>query len=250
MVGHPPHFSNGDGLGPRRMNLDIEIDSHTDIYGTISAWWNKMMDGNKDWQKGATYSYTIKSTRFWVDYTKGLPFDEFCREWICVYCLEQMLVDWLAVSTFFPRPLQARCLPTDYIRPTYYIVNGAVYLVEIMLWICLGLSKSTVALQAARVVLSVVSLIVALGFSIYGVRLFFILRSFPMESKGRQKKLHEAAISAFLDDDLSLEVDAMTQPLGDLLYYMTVEIVPSALVLFILRKLPPKRVSDEYDPVQ
>ncbi|KAK7843378.1 tobamovirus multiplication protein 1, partial [Quercus suber] len=36
-----------------------------------------------------------------------------------------------------------------------------------------------------------VSIIAALGFLLYGGRLFFMLRRFPIESKGRRKKLHE-----------------------------------------------------------
>ncbi|KAL5972687.1 hypothetical protein ACLOJK_039492 [Asimina triloba] len=47
------------------------------------------------------------------------------------------------------------------------------------------------------------------------------IRRFPIESKGRRKKLHELA-----------------------------EILPSALVLYILRKLPPKRVSAQYHPIR
>jgi hypothetical protein len=54
------------------------------------------------------------------------------------------------------------------------------------------------------------------------------------------------AISAF-DSDVSLEV--LDHPILDFFYYMLTEILPSALVLFILRKLPPKRVSAQYHPI-
>ncbi|CAN6913965.1 unnamed protein product [Brassica oleracea] len=93
-----------------------------------------------------------------------------------------------------------------------------------------------------------------------------MLRRFPIESKGRRKKLHEVVgsvtaicftyflircivvgVSAF-DRDLTLDV--LDHPVLNLIYYMVVEVLPSALVLFILRKLPPKRVSAQYHPIQ
>jgi Protein of unknown function (DUF1084) len=42
-------------------------------------------------------------------------------------------------------------------------------------------------------------------------------------------------------------LDVAKHPLLNLAYYSSVEIVPSALVLFILRKLPPKR-APMYNP--
>lgn len=160
---------------------------------------------------------------------------------------------------------QARSLPTDTLRPTYYTANAIVYFIQIVIWISMRLSGSHAALEAAKVFLAVVSLSAALGFLIYGGRLFFMLRRFPIESRGRQKKLYEvgcvtlicctcflvrcvvAAISAFDND---VDVDVMDHPVANFLYYMVAEIVPSALVLFILRKLPPKRVSDQYHAIQ
>ncbi|KAK3024842.1 hypothetical protein RJ639_045059 [Escallonia herrerae] len=98
-----------------------------------------------------------------------------------------------------------------------------------------------------------------------GFRLFFMLRRFPIESKGRRKKLHEVGsvtgicftcflvrcfvvvLSAF-DTDASLDV--LDHPVLNFIYYMLVEILPSALVLYILRKLPPKRISAQYHPIR
>lgn len=48
------------------------------------------------------------------------------------------------------------------------------------------------------------------------------------------------AMSAF--DRANLELDLMGHPLLNILYYSLVEVLPAAAVLFILRKLPPKRV--------
>ncbi|KAK6133298.1 hypothetical protein DH2020_032961 [Rehmannia glutinosa] len=96
-------------------------------------------------------------------------------------------------------------------------------------------------------------------------RLFFMLRRFPIESKGRRKKLHEVGsvtaicftcflircfvvvLSAF---DLDASLDVLDHPVLNLIYYTLVEILPSVLVLYILRKLPPKRVSAQYHPIR
>nr|GEY41628.1 tobamovirus multiplication protein 1-like [Tanacetum cinerariifolium] len=55
------------------------------------------------------------------------------------------------------------------------------------------------------------------------------------------------AVSAF---DKDADIHVLNHPILDLAYYMIVEVVPSALVLFILRKLPPRRVSDQYYPIK
>ncbi|KAM1002340.1 hypothetical protein ACFX2I_002795 [Malus domestica] len=163
---------------------------------------------------------------------------------------------------------QARSLPTDKLRPAYYVINGFVYFTQVCIWILLWLSRSPVAVEVARIFFSVISFCTALGFLIYGGRqallLFIMLRHFPIESRGRQKKLEEVgwvtgicctcflircivlAVSAF---DKDADVDVIGHPILNLVYYMSAEIVPSALVLFILRKLPPRRVSDQYQPI-
>ncbi|KAJ0592423.1 hypothetical protein HanRHA438_Chr03g0112791 [Helianthus annuus] len=160
---------------------------------------------------------------------------------------------------------QARSLPADRLRPAYFIVNGAVYIIQVCIWIYMSFSDVPVALEIAEIFFSVISLCAALGFIIYGGSLFVMLRRFPIESRGRQKKLHEVgfvtgicctcflircvmvAISAF---NKEADVHVRNHPILDLAYYMIVEVVPSALVLFILRKLPPKRVSDHYHPIK
>ncbi|KAK4742349.1 hypothetical protein SAY87_000350 [Trapa incisa] len=160
---------------------------------------------------------------------------------------------------------QARSLPTSKLRPTYYVVNGAVYFIQVCIWIFIRLTRNEAAFSISRLFFSVVSFCAALGFVIYGGRLFVMLRRFPIESRGRQNKLYEVgcvtgiccacflirclvvSISAF---DENADVDALEHPLLNLIYYTLVEVVPSALVLFILRKLPPKRVSDRYNPIR
>ncbi|GAB2230574.1 hypothetical protein Drorol1_Dr00014847 [Drosera rotundifolia] len=153
---------------------------------------------------------------------------------------------------------QARSLPTDKLRTVYISVNAGVYFIQLCIWIYLWADYNDAVVCFGQVFIAVVSFIAALGFLLYGGRLFFMLRRFPIESKGRRKKLREVgsvtvicfacflirclmvAISAF-DSDASLKV--LDHPILDLIYYTLVEIIPSALVLFILSKLPPKRVS-------
>jgi len=123
------------------------------------------------------------------------------------------------------------------------------------IWIYLGVGHSSASEAVAKLFFPVVSFFAALGFLFYGGRLFFMLRRFPIESKGRRKKLNEVgfviaicstcfvircivvALSAF---DKDADLDVLDHPILNFIYYMLVEILPSALILFILRKLPPK----------
>ncbi|MCO5602346.1 hypothetical protein L7F22_056477 [Adiantum nelumboides] len=56
-----------------------------------------------------------------------------------------------------------------------------------------------------------------------------------------------AAWAAFND---TANVDSLYHPILNLFYYVIVEIIPAALVLFILRKLPPKRVTGHYHAIR
>ncbi|KAI7751041.1 hypothetical protein M8C21_032061 [Ambrosia artemisiifolia] len=159
----------------------------------------------------------------------------------------------------------ARSLPTDKLRTTYVCVNVAVYVIQAGIWIYLWVDDNSTVQFVGKVFIAVVSFMAALGFLVYGGRLFFMLRRFPIESKGRRKKLHEVGsvtaicftcfvvrcfvevLSAF---DAEVSLDVLDHPVLNLIFYMLTEILPSALVLFILRKLPPKRVSAQYHPIR
>ncbi|XP_044456980.1 tobamovirus multiplication protein 1 [Triticum urartu] len=159
---------------------------------------------------------------------------------------------------------QARSLPTDKLRIIYLAVNSIVYAIQICIWVYLGINDNALVELVSKIFIVSVSAVALLGFAVYGGRLFVLLRRFPIESKGRKKKLYEVgtvtticctcflircivvAVSAF-DADVSLEV--LDHPILDFFYYMLTEILPSALVLFILRKLPPKRASAQYHPI-
>ncbi|XP_076902019.1 tobamovirus multiplication protein 1-like isoform X3 [Bidens hawaiensis] len=86
---------------------------------------------------------------------------------------------------------QARSLPADRLRPAYFIVNGAVYFIQMCIWVYMKFSDGPFGIKIAEIFFSVISLCAAIGFVEYGGSLFVMLRRFPIESIGRQKKLHE-----------------------------------------------------------
>uniref|UniRef100_M4DAQ0 THH1/TOM1/TOM3 domain-containing protein n=1 Tax=Brassica campestris TaxID=3711 RepID=M4DAQ0_BRACM len=161
-------------------------------------------------------------------------------------------------------------LPTDKLRKTYISVNVAVYFAQVVIWVCIWVNDNSTVEFVGKIFMAVVSFIAALGFLHHGGRyafsvfclsrksLFVMLKRFPIESNGRKKKLHEVGsvtaicftcflircivvgVSAF---DRDLRLDVHNRPVQILIYYMVVETIPSALVLLILRKLPPKRSS-------
>eukprot|EP00244_Chara_vulgaris_P003043 TRINITY_DN1546_c0_g1_i2.p1 TRINITY_DN1546_c0_g1~~TRINITY_DN1546_c0_g1_i2.p1 ORF type:complete len:306 (+),score=46.48 TRINITY_DN1546_c0_g1_i2:637-1554(+) len=162
---------------------------------------------------------------------------------------------------------QARSLSTEYLRPIFLGINIFVYVVQSGIWAYMyahpGLHDS--ADFWAKVFFAAISFIAALGFVIYGGRLFYMLRRFPIESKGRRKKLSEVgfvtlicficftfrgivvSVSAF---DKSADLDVLDHPILNCIYYMIAEIIPSALVLYILRKLPPRRMTGQYHAIR
>jgi len=160
---------------------------------------------------------------------------------------------------------QARSLPTDNLRPAFLITNATIYFIQACIWVGLWWSPSPVVLMVAKVFFAVVSLVAALGFLLYGGRLFLMLRRFPIESKGRRKKLREVGcVTAICFTCFTIrsvimtlsvfykgaDLDVLYHPILNAIYYMLVEIVPSALVLYILRKLPPKRMGGQYHPIR
>ncbi|ONL99534.1 Tobamovirus multiplication protein 3 [Zea mays] len=181
---------------------------------------------------------------------------------------------------------QARAMSTDGLRPTFYWINGVVYAIQcihfyliltfwfldsvdinvfqIILWLVLWWKPVRVMVILPKMFFAGVSLFAALGFVLYGGRLFLMLQRFPVDSKGRRKKLQEVGyvtticFSCFLircvmlclnSFDKEADLDVLNHPILNFLYYLLVEIVPSALVLFILRKLPPKRGITQYHPI-
>ncbi|XP_071685771.1 tobamovirus multiplication protein 3-like [Rutidosis leptorrhynchoides] len=159
---------------------------------------------------------------------------------------------------------QARNVSTDGLRPTFLAINGIIYAVQIVLWLVIWWKPIAPLVILAKMFLAGVSLFAALGFLVYGGRLFLMLQRFPVESKGRRKKLQEVGyvtticfvcflirciMMCFNAFDEAANLDLMDHPVLNFIYYLLVEILPSSLVLIILRKLPPKRVITTYHPI-
>jgi hypothetical protein len=162
---------------------------------------------------------------------------------------------------------QARSLPTDSLRPAFLITNAAVYAVQLVIWVTMFLEPGlhrTIDM-VAKLFFALVSLGAAAGFLLYGGRLFLMLRRFPIESKGRRKKLREvgfvtaicftcftirAVMIAWSAFSKEADLDVLNHPILNAIYYTLTEIVPSALVLYILRKLPPRRTSGQYHAIR
>lgn len=156
---------------------------------------------------------------------------------------------------------QARSLPTGALRPAFLITNGGVYAVEVAAWVYSGATGNEgLAVKLSASFIATVNLLAAAGFLVYGGRLFIMLRRFPIESKGRRKKLREVGFvtaicatcftlravlvaTAAISRRFGSELDVVDHPLINVSYYCGVEVIPSALVLSILRKLPPKRTN-------
>ncbi|XP_059649837.1 tobamovirus multiplication protein 3 [Cornus florida] len=160
---------------------------------------------------------------------------------------------------------QARAISTDGLRPSFFIINAVVYAIQIVMWLILWWKPIPILIILSKIFFAGVSLFAALGFLLYGGRLFLMLQRFPVESKGRRKKLQEVGyvtticFSCFLVRcimmclnafDKAANLDVLDHPVLNFIYYLLVEILPSSLVLFILRKLPPKRGVTQYHPIR
>ncbi|XP_078440692.1 protein TOM THREE HOMOLOG 1-like [Wolffia australiana] len=160
---------------------------------------------------------------------------------------------------------QARGQSTDSLRPCFIIVNGIIYTIQIALWLLLWWVPVHIPHVLSKVFFAGVSLFAALGFLVYGGRLYLMLRRFPVESRGRRKKLVEVGyvtticfscfmircvMMCFSAFDKAADLDVLNHPVLNFIFYLLVEILPSTLVLFILRKLPPKRDLGQYHPIR
>lgn len=168
---------------------------------------------------------------------------------------------------------QASNVDTRFLRPYFIKVNIFVYVIMIILW---ALSTVDVLHNIPRYAsagfLTAVSLGAVVGFLVYGCRLFSMLRQFPIESRGRHKKLQEVGLITvicsfcfaaraillvlYIFDDRDFDVDLMKNALLNIVFYVVCEIFPAILVLGILHRLPPKHkaprqrgLQGEYQPL-
>ncbi|KAK1419777.1 hypothetical protein QVD17_29103 [Tagetes erecta] len=159
---------------------------------------------------------------------------------------------------------QARGVSTDCLRPTFYAINGIIYATQIVLWLITWWKPVTAIVVLSKMFFAGVSLFAALSFLLFGGRLFLMLQRFPVESKGRRKKLREVGyvtsicftcflvrciMMCFNAFDEAANLDLMEHPILTFVYYSLVEVLPSFLVLIILRKLPSKRAITPYHAI-
>ncbi|KAL9236326.1 hypothetical protein vseg_011010 [Gypsophila vaccaria] len=150
---------------------------------------------------------------------------------------------------------QAKSVSSNWPGGCYILVNCGIYVIQLLIWVYLWMKDESLVGSISQLFVTVTSFIGALGFLLYGSRLFFMLKRFPIESKGRQRKLYEVGsltvvcVTSFLVRCVMVGMSAfdanasqrvINHPLRDLIYYMLTEILPSAFVLFTVRKLPPK----------
>ncbi|XP_076893706.1 tobamovirus multiplication protein 3-like [Bidens hawaiensis] len=159
---------------------------------------------------------------------------------------------------------QARGVSTDSLRPGFFAINAIVYAIQIILWLVIWWKPIDILVILSKVFFAGVSLFAALGFLVYGGRLFLMLQRFPVESIGRRKKLHEVGyvtaiccacflvrciMMGFNAFNEGANLDMLEHPVLNFIYYLLVEILLSSLVLYILRKLPPKRGIIQYHAI-
>ncbi len=158
---------------------------------------------------------------------------------------------------------QARSLPLNHLRPAFLGVNVLVYALPLLICVAQMVEAGGPDVQnalkyAITGVMCATWLIAALGFAFYGGKLFVMLRRFPLESKGRRKKLQEVGIVAGISTTCFVLRAGLTAAAAfvkcsiyvHFFYFVVVEVLPVAVILFVLRKLPPKRTSDGYHAIR
>lgn len=162
---------------------------------------------------------------------------------------------------------QARSLPLKHLRPAFFACNAVVYILPLAISVAQTREAASAAhddhtrsvLKCAMTgVMCLVWLSAAAGFVFYGGRLFVMLRRFPLESNGRRKKLQEVGMVAGVSTASFVARAALfailafvkTSQYMQFAYFLVVEIVPVAIILMVLRKLPPKRTPDGYHAIR
>ncbi|XP_057540421.1 tobamovirus multiplication protein 1-like isoform X2 [Amaranthus tricolor] len=237
----------------------------------VSNWWDDINESTQ-WQHGIFITlyatYALLSTVALIQFIKihyRVPQSGWTTQKVFHFmnffiCGVRAAIFRFHLYVFALKP-KARSLSTATLRSWYISVNCIIYVIQVLIWVYLWMHESGVVEYIAQMFFAVVSLIAALGFLLYGGRLFYMLLHFPIESRERKKKLHEVGsvgticftcflircfmvVLSALDDNASLEV--LVHPVLNFIYYMYVKILPSVLVLFILRKLPSRRGSRQY----
>jgi hypothetical protein len=136
-------------------------------------------------------------------------------------------------------------------KTIFIMLNVFVYLIQIIIWVPIFFYQSwslePLVPKIESIFFTVVSLFVAALFLIFGGRLFFKLKSFPIESEGRNSVLWEVGTVAaicFAGFTIRAAVLILTtvmgqldmEPLVILFYYISVEVIPMIAVMLILSR--------------
>ncbi|KAL0409092.1 UNVERIFIED_CONTAM: protein TOM THREE1 [Sesamum radiatum] len=174
-----------------------------------------------------TRKYSISSISWSMEIVQHILLDMPSLAFFTTYAL--LVLFWAEIY------YQARAVSTDGLRPSFYTINGVVYAIQITLWLILWWKPIHVVMILSKVFFAGVSLFAALGFLLYGGRLFLMLQRFPVESKGRRKKLQEVGyvtticFSCFLIRcimmcfnafDAAADLDVLDHPILNFVYYL------------------------------
>ncbi|XP_035823600.1 tobamovirus multiplication protein 3 isoform X1 [Zea mays] len=130
---------------------------------------------------------------------------------------------------------QARGIMTDRLRSGFYIINCVVYALQGFLWLWLWWNPNHSMLVTSK--------------------LFIAGRQQKLREVGRVATICFCCFSArcimmcFNAFDEEADLDVLDHPVLNLFYYLLVEILPSSLVLYILRRIPAKLRLSQYHPV-
>eukprot|EP00003_Mantamonas_plastica_P003945 TRINITY_DN130_c0_g1_i3.p1 TRINITY_DN130_c0_g1~~TRINITY_DN130_c0_g1_i3.p1 ORF type:complete len:251 (-),score=51.34 TRINITY_DN130_c0_g1_i3:41-793(-) len=139
-------------------------------------------------------------------------------------------------------------------RTTFALTNGFVYVCQLIIWLLLVLVPGSVedVNYVDHAFFGVISLLAALAFCVYGGKLYNMLSNFPIDTKNRRNRLKEVFVSTIVCTTcftiratyIGLSILQEGMDLNFLFvgsFYILVEIIPSAVILWILRKLPPAK---------
>ncbi|KAG4917402.1 hypothetical protein JHK84_054754 [Glycine max] len=170
----------------------------------------------------------------------------------------------------------ARAVSTDGLKPSFYTINIVVYVVQITLWLILWWKPISGLLILSKMFFAGLSMLEiwamwdanmkgvhnegSTSSSIYksprrcdammDVACTWELAKNMGALDGRDENGVLTRMMCFNAFDKNANLDVLDHPILNFIYYLVVEILPSSLVLFILRKLPPKRGITQYHPIR
>ncbi|KAK8618305.1 hypothetical protein V6N13_132300 [Hibiscus sabdariffa] len=211
----------------------------------VSSWWDEINESTH-WQDGIFYTlcaaYALVSSVALIQLIRiELRVPEYGWTTQKVFHLMNVIVNGVRAVMFgfhkqvFVLHPKARSLPTDKLRISFVAINGVVYVIQVCIWVYIWIDDNGVVEFIGKIFIAV--RIAKVTDSAYSnpSRLFLMLRCFPIESKGRRKKLHELGsvtaicftcflirccvlvLSAF---DSNASLDVLDHPVLNLIHYM------------------------------